>query len=66
MRRQCVPGASPFFARAPGTKLRSTLLFKMAKVTLIDLGYCKVDRFLTFLRLAPALNLDLKTGAPPQ
>ena len=25
-----------------------TLLFKMAKVTLIDLGYCKVESFLTF------------------
>ena len=41
-----------------------TLLIKMAEVTLIDLGYCKVESFLAFSMTG--LNLDLKTGAQPQ
>ena len=37
----------------------------MAEVTLIDLGYYKVETFFKlFLRLDPTLNLDLKTGIP--
>ena len=41
-----------------------TLLIKKAESSLIDVGYCKVESFLTFLWLHPAMNLDLKTGVP--
>ena len=41
-----------------------TLLINKAESSLIDVEYCKVESFLAFLWLHPAMNLDLKTGVP--